>query len=132
MELVRHRGLKIPGPHGRAGSSPAPGTNHQCYTTHMHTQYVHTSRYGGNVHTRLPQYMIRGNAVYATAHNRTMPHGKALYTVKGKGWYATANHPDGKSTHALYHTRGDKVHTTRFHPAHNPVQHAFEIRSSLR
>ncbi|HET8580859.1 MAG TPA: hypothetical protein VFL98_00080 [Candidatus Paceibacterota bacterium] len=92
------------------------------------TRFVHKATYGGMGHSRLPQYEIRGNAVYGSMYNRAVPHGKALYTIQGRSWYPTSNHPDGKNAHPLYTMRGDRVHTTRFNTDHNPSQHAFVIR----
>jgi hypothetical protein len=98
----------------------------------MSIQYIHQAVYGniGN-HSLEPQYMVKGNEVYATQYNKDMPHDKPLYHVRDGKWYQSQFHPGGQSAHAFYETKGDRIHTTLLHPEHNPLQHVFEMRSHL-
>ena len=99
----------------------------------MDIKYINVAHYGnvGGTHSLQPQYMLKGNSVYGTRYNKTLPTNKPVFTVRGGKWYSTEFHPDGKSEHATYEMRGDKIHTTVFHPEHNPSQHVFEMRSNL-
>ena len=100
----------------------------------MDIQYVHQAQYGnaGGTHLARPQYMIKGDSVYATPWNKIAPTEKAIYNIRDGKWFATENHPDGKNFLATYEMHGDKIHTTSFHPEHNASQHVFEIRSETR
>ncbi len=91
----------------------------------------YTPNYGNASHDARPQFEMRGNAIYITAHHPGFtPKGAVLpwYENRGGKVYATEHHPEGKSLHPVYEIRGDRVHTTVEHSQHDPLRHSFELR----
>lgn len=96
-------------------------------------KYFHQTRHGlvDKEFDLKPQFMTRGNSVFATIFNKTDAKNVPIFTIRGNNLYPTSHHKAGIQSQPIYKIIGQKVHSTIHNPEHKGSVAIFDIKNHI-